>query len=674
MMKNYIAIGLAVFLACSSVLSSHFHTIDEGSMFVTAANIVNRRELHTNQLGWAQWANRPGEEQGLVSEAGDVYSKKSPIVIALLVPLVALGRWFGMIRMALLFGPICTTLTALLLHHTAQTLGYSLRASTLAVLVFALSTMALPYSRLAMGEQVAAFGILLSLFASLSNRSPKHFLCGVGLALAVGANAVYALFIPILALFIIVQHRRLTALISFGLPIAILGLALAGYNYIRFGDIWQTGYHFAPGQEGFSTPLWWGVLGLTISPARGFVWYNPPALLALFGWLRFYRTHRPLSWLIVVVIATHLLAFGMWWEWWGGYGWGPRFLLPIVPGIILVCLPFIESRDSIKRLIVGLTLAAGLVVQIAGIAIDFNIYESELEAQFPVSKDQPLYYHHDPALVYDIARSPLVVHFQRLPTATLDFAWWPGAWAPASIPNIIGAIQSSPTDEVAILYLVPELIDPLVVTQGLPPTYGLPVNVSPADPLAQRLFARARRDPNRLWMITWYGSGDPGNWYELQLREQWASLSEETLDGYRVIQFVRPPTAIKRHSANDSFGPIRLTQYGVQTDGDMLFVELKWRLVETANDDDYVMFVHVLAPDGSLIAGQDRQPLGGYRPTRAWQPSEVIVDRFAFSLDQLDGLTVEVGWYSWPSLERLPLTNATGQHLERDSLALNIDR
>jgi hypothetical protein len=683
-----LAPGLTIFALCLAVLASHFHTIDEGSMFVTAVNIVNHGELHTNQLGWAQWANRPGEEQGLVSESGDVYSKKSPIVIALLVPLVALGRWFGAIRMALLFGPLVTALTGTLLYRMAIKLGYSSAVSAVMTFTFGLGTMALPYSKLAMGELAASFGLLLALstFVPAASAAPgdqkrlksllrieiPSFLCGIGLALAIGANVAYVSLIPIFAFAIFVQQRSPTAIVSFGLPIALIGLTLAGYNYLRFGNVLQTGYHLAPGQEGFTTPLWWGVLGLTVSPARGLLWYNPPVLVALLGWPRFHRAHRSLSWIIIAVVALHLLIFGTWWQWWGGYGWGPRFLLPIVPCLMLASLPLLKSQGRLLRLIaIGLILAS-VVVQIGGTVIDFNIYENELEAQFPAPKDQPLYYHHDPALVYEAARSPIVVHLQRLPTAIPDFAWWPGAWTPASIPNILNTLQSSPSAGTAILYLAPELIDPLVVTSNLPPTYGLPVNVSPTDALAQRLFARALRDPNRIWLITWYGPADPGNWYEARLREKWAAISEETLDGYRLLQLARPPAQPALHPINVRFGSIRLSRYATQIENGTLFVELHWQ-TDNALPENYMTFVHVLSADRSLVAGQDRQPLGGYRSTSAWQPGEVIVDRFAFSLDQPEGLNVEVGWYSWPSLERLPVTNATGQRLESDSQTLSID-
>ncbi|MBI3761444.1 MAG: hypothetical protein HY260_06220 [Chloroflexi bacterium] len=674
------ALGLAV-------TSSHFHMIDEGSMLVTAVNIVDRGEFHTNQLGWAQWSDRPGNQIGFISDSGDVYSKKSPLVIALMTPLVALARLFpalGLTRTALLLGPTFTGLTASLLYAFSQELGYSRASGILATMAFVTGTMALMYAKTALGEPVASLGLLTALFAlhragKQKASSQPEILCGAGLALAIGTSAVYALLVPVFATALAVVGRKQTSLrthaarlVRFGLPVAAMGAGLAGYNFVRFGSLLQTGYHFIAGQESFTTPLWWGIAGLTVSPARGFLWYNPPALLSIASWPRFHRAHRWLSWAMLAVIAVHLLVFGLWWEWWGG-AWGPRYLLPIVPFVILACLPLFEravEANQLTRAGVSAILLAGLVVQIAAVAIDYNTYDGELEAQRPAPPGPRLYYH-DPALVYDVARSPIVVHFQRLFSSDLDFAWRPLARPAASIPEIVSDIRSQARARDVIVYLAPELIDPLIDARDLPPVYGLPVNVRAADAAAARLFLRALRQATRVWLITWYRPGDPANWYEARLRGSWASVSEESLDGYRVMLFALTPEVTSSRPANYFFGPIRLTRYHTQAQGNTLFVELGWEAAG-ALSEDYVTFVHVVGADGSLVAGQDRQPLGGYRPTSTWRVGDEIEDRFAFSLtrDQLAGTQVEVGWYSWPALERLPATDPAGQRIAGDSVPL----
>ncbi|MEK6573854.1 MAG: hypothetical protein AABZ58_06010, partial [Chloroflexota bacterium] len=151
-------LSICAFALCLVVSASHFHMIDEGSMFVTAVNIVDRGEFHTNQLGWAQWSDRPGNQIGFAADAGDVFSKKSPLVIALMTPLVAVGRLIpglSLIQATLLLGPIFTALTAALIYGFARDLDYSRLAGTAAALVFLLGTMALMYSKTVLGEPIS---------------------------------------------------------------------------------------------------------------------------------------------------------------------------------------------------------------------------------------------------------------------------------------------------------------------------------------------------------------------------------------------------------------------------------------------------------------------------------------------------------------------------------------
>ncbi len=49
---------------------------------------------------------------------------------------------------------------------------------------------------------------------------------------------------------------------------------------------------------------------------------------------------------------------------------------------------------------------------------------------------------------------------------------------------------------------------------------------------------------------------------------------------------------------------------------------------------DYKAFVHLLGPDGSVIAQHDGDPVGGYTPTTRWRPGEIIADRHVLTLPE----------------------------------------
>jgi hypothetical protein len=60
-------------------------------------------------------------------------------------------------------------------------------------------------------------------------------------------------------------------------------------------------------------------------------------------------------------------------------------------------------------------------------------------------------------------------------------------------------------------------------------------------------------------------------------------------------------------------------------------VTLHW-LALRETGQDYKVFVHLLGPDGSVIAQHDGNPVGGYTPTTRWQPGEIIADRHTIPL------------------------------------------
>ncbi len=61
------------------------------------------------------------------------------------------------------------------------------------------------------------------------------------------------------------------------------------------------------------------------------------------------------------------------------------------------------------------------------------------------------------------------------------------------------------------------------------------------------------------------------------------------------------------------------------TAGESLDVELVWNPLDEIAAD-LIVFVHAIAPDGTLIAQSDAAPTGWTRPTPGWLPGEYIVD------------------------------------------------
>jgi len=66
--------------------------------------------------------------------------------------------------------------------------------------------------------------------------------------------------------------------------------------------------------------------------------------------------------------------------------------------------------------------------------------------------------------------------------------------------------------------------------------------------------------------------------------------------------------------------------YDTVTAGQSLPVTLYWQALEETSTVNYLVFTHLLADDGHLVAQHDGIPAGGARPITGWIPGETIVD------------------------------------------------
>jgi hypothetical protein len=105
---------------------------------------------------------------------------------------------------------------------------------------------------------------------------------------------------------------------------------------------------------------------------------------------------------------------------------------------------------------------------------------------------------------------------------------------------------------------------------------------------------------------------------------------------------------------------IALTGYtlprGPYRPGEIVPVTLAWQALARPQAG-YTLFVHVVGAEGALWGQQDRPPAP--IPTDQWAPGARVVDLYGptLRLDTQPGrYMVMVGWYAYPSLDRLPLS------------------
>lgn len=244
------------------------------------------------------------------------------------------------------------------------------------------------------GDVLAAFLLLLGITAMLPN-SLRDFGAETFSAMAVGTGLVA---------WSMGRWKTATVLLGVGVanqPATFVGLALAlGWwvwrekqlralaplvlsaglwlleNATRKGAALATGYEtdhgfrtLLPysGLTGFSYPFFFGVPSLLISFGKGLLFFAPGLLLAFGRGLEALRPIKDVLALWLLYLAGLVLVYGGWWAWYGGYTWGPRFLIfASLPASLLLAA---QVRRPPSRLLPATVVLVALVLSV-WVAVD----------------------------------------------------------------------------------------------------------------------------------------------------------------------------------------------------------------------------------------------------------------------------------------------------------------
>ena len=363
---------------------------------------------------------------------------------------------------------LVSALAVSLLFLLALDLGAGMAPALALALIYAFTTVAFAYAHDAFDVAPTTTAILLAVFAvhrGVSRASPAWLaVSGAAIGFAVLLRDASAICVPILGVYAALGLWRdgrgsiVRAAAAFAAPICICLLIDGVYNWVRFGDPLQSGYGLASDYYGFSLgALPAGVAGLLLSPGRSILLYSPVLLAALTGVGAFWRRHRAVAAMLIALVLCNLVFYGAYSHWWGDWAWGPRFLVPMTPFILLPLLPFLERWRRLSRrarvAIVGLA-SAGLVVQLLDVGLDFQ-HQIELLVESGVPspdaanwtiQDVGLWRHAASmvGLITGSAPYPASFAFTDLttfmPRETVFDVWWVYAFMNGANPLVVGTV------------------------------------------------------------------------------------------------------------------------------------------------------------------------------------------------------------------------------------------
>jgi hypothetical protein len=271
---------------------------------------------------------------------------------------------------------LVTAFAALLVAEWVRRLGYGVRTAVVTALAYAFATSAFPYTRTFLSEPLSTVWLLLaaigvSEFHRLRGTTPRaaaQWICVAAAAVAISlhTHVLNLVVVPVFVGWTLLPLRRDGALGRHrgawvgALAIGVTGAVLLGLGqWLRFGDPWETGRY--DHYSWFSLSAGEGLAAMLVAPGRSVLLYSPALLVALFGWRRFASRHRDVAIACLALFAARWLFVGLRSDWWGGWAIGPRYLLPVVPFLLMPLADLVErppSRRSAIAIAVGLVLGA----------------------------------------------------------------------------------------------------------------------------------------------------------------------------------------------------------------------------------------------------------------------------------------------------------------------------
>ena len=430
--------------------SGRFYSQDSMLMFSVTESFVKRGEFGADQM-WTIYKAR--DELG---PDGEAYSKTGYGTSLLAAPLYALALALpgdvGLTQTTLLTSSILIALTGALVFLAVRRLKYARGVSLFTALLFGLATPAWVYAKQFWSESFALFTLFAAFYFLLCfrqhTRARDVLIAGIALGLGVATRVPNAALVPFFAWYGFVngapqaatapnrpstgagrigawvdaveQRVNLRGLFWFAAPLALFALSIVWYDWTRYGSPLATGYR---ADETFDNPLLFGLYGLLFSPGKGLFVYTP--FLAALPWagIVFFRRASREVFLFFVISAFYLVTFSTWYYWWGGTNWGPRFLVPLLPFLVLLVAPAVElaantnfrskAHVAVSAIFLALCLS-GVGFELLGVSVPSLAYRAHM-LHLSANADMDS--------IFIPKFSPLVGAWSMLKPSVLDFGW-----------------------------------------------------------------------------------------------------------------------------------------------------------------------------------------------------------------------------------------------------------
>jgi len=325
--------------------------------------------------------------------------------------------------------PIIVSFTSVIIFSFGKRLFGSDRIGFILAIVYGMTSFVVPWTSEFFTRPLAALMVIAAVyFVYISKEDKKSayaFLGGMfSLAVFLAQPASFIIILPILGYSLISLRKYKRLFFSYCGGALIIVLIQLIMNFLRFGSPLSFTYH---GVQSLTTSQTWGHLftsyegfyGLLISPGWSVFLFYPISILIPISFYLLYKKDKSLAILFTVSLVVIWFYVGVQEYWTGFGGWGPRYLIPVLPLITMSLGIILIKFQSFKwiTLFAGLTII-GFFVNLLGRLVwyktGYTVYWDGLSSGSAIPGD----------LDWNINFSPIVNHF-KIATSDWTILKWP---------------------------------------------------------------------------------------------------------------------------------------------------------------------------------------------------------------------------------------------------------
>jgi len=270
--------------------------------------------------------------------------------------------------MELFYGPFFAGLGTGVFYLICRSFNYRIQSSIISSTLFAFSTIIWAYSQTSLNSLPVIFFVMLAFWFFRKFEKNKNsinlFFCALALGVGLNIRPDSTLFIVVFSIFafylIRQQNEKLKKLFSFLFPIASAFVIFDLINFIRFekslvlsnavgifaklDPSLSSTTSGAPTITNFLPSV---IYGFLFSPGIGIFIFSPILFLIFLGYFDFYKKNRLSFYMFTGFIILFFFFYGVLLKDWHGLSaWSARYMLPLIPFLIIPIVASIESRSS----------------------------------------------------------------------------------------------------------------------------------------------------------------------------------------------------------------------------------------------------------------------------------------------------------------------------------------